>query len=116
VATTVFLVRIALRFLARVKFARKVPTWVYAIVIASALTVFARYVLHSITGDVWDLIYQALMNAASASGFQSWLSNYNTPLHETAGIDLDGDGKPDVEDVEQPIVGDDEDEGSMRLE
>lgn len=115
VAMSVVAVRIALRSLARVKFARTIPTWVYAAVAATGLTLFARFVLHSIEGDIWDLMYRAVTNAAMANGVTAWLDDYKTPLHESAGVDLDGDGKADPAPA-VPATPGPSDDGSLTLE
>lgn len=121
VAATLILVRVALKFLATVKFARALPQWVYAVCIAGLLTLFARFVLQSVQGNAWDLCYQSVMAAAAATGFHNWIDDFKTPLHESAGIDIDGDGTPDVVDViDQPTSPATPpappDDGSMKLE
>ena len=93
---------------------RKLPVWVIAAGVAVALTAIARYVLHSIDGNAGDLAIQAVVNAATGSGFYGWLNDPAQSLHDAAG-DVISDSPP-TSPVLAPPSTDPPDEGSIKLE
>lgn len=72
VAATIILVGVAKRLLGNVSIIRKCPTWICAVIVAVALTVVARYAIGTLAGNVWQLLGQAIVAAALASGFRDW--------------------------------------------
>ena len=93
---------------------RKLPVWVIAAGVAVVLTSIARYVPHSIDGNAGDLVLQAVVNAATGSGFYGWLNDPTQSLH-----DADGDGISDsrqTSPVLAPPSPDPTDDGSIKLE
>lgn len=84
VATTILAVEFAKKCLGNVTWAKSVPTWIYSVVIAIGLTLVALKGLHSISGDLVELLWQAVTNAAMASGFYEWMNHHDLPLSESA--------------------------------
>lgn len=84
VAATIVLVEILKRFLGNTPFIMKVPTWVYAVIIAVVLTEVAHAGFNTLPGDDLPLLMQAVMLAAVASGFREWVGNVNKPLSASA--------------------------------
>lgn len=74
IAATLIIVEILKRALGNVSVAMQVPTWVYAVTVAALLTYASKASgLLTDEGNVFALLMQAVMLAASASGFWSWL-------------------------------------------
>jgi hypothetical protein len=84
-AATIFGVSMAKRALGRIEWFNRVPTWIYAVVIAFILTVLAVVVLGTLPGNVWQLAWQTVFNAAIASGVYEWMQNPVKPLGASAG-------------------------------
>jgi hypothetical protein len=80
VAATIVVVEILKRFFGNTAYMQRVPTWLYAIGISSALTACAHYWWQVLPGNDLDLFTQAIMLAAVASGFKEWFTNVNKPL------------------------------------
>lgn len=71
-AATVLIVGVLKRLVGNVAWLMDVPTWVYAVVVSAGLTYLANVVWSTLPGDTWDLMMQAVIIAAGASGFRSW--------------------------------------------
>jgi hypothetical protein len=84
VAATIFLVSLCKRALGNVDLFRKMPTWLYAVVIAVSLTAFCVYVIETMTGSFWNLAWQAVSNAAVSSGIYEWVKHIDKPLEASA--------------------------------
>jgi hypothetical protein len=80
VAATIVLVEILKHFCGNLPWFGKVPTWLYAVGIAIALTMVAHMGLKTLAGNDLELLTQAVMLAAVASGFKEWISNGTKPL------------------------------------
>jgi hypothetical protein len=83
VGSTIVLVGIAKRALGNVAWLRAVPTWICAVVVAAGLTVLARFALGVIQGDGWELVLQAVVAAAMASGFRDWWTYAGSKLGDS---------------------------------
>lgn len=70
----------------------KVPTWVYGVVVAFVLTLLCSQVLKTLPGEFWQLAWQAVYNAAIATGFYEIFGNVKTPLEVSAAKTLDFKG------------------------
>jgi len=66
-------VQILKRWLRDAPWFGRIPFWALAVLIASGLTWFAHDVLHSLEGELVELMYQAALAAAGASGFYTWI-------------------------------------------
>jgi hypothetical protein len=84
VATTILAVDFIKRSLGNVRVFAAIPTWLYSVAVAATLTVVANRLLHSLQGDLLDLAWQAVTNAATASGIYEWLNHHNLPLGVSA--------------------------------
>lgn len=74
VLATGILVQILKRALGSVTLLQDVPIWVYSVGVAVGLTWFCESVLHTLNGGLYTDINQAVLFAAAASGFYSWIS------------------------------------------
>lgn len=84
IATTMLLIGIGKRFVGNWPVVSAVPTWVYAIVIAVGLTLAANH-LGVLVGPLGDLVLQAIVLAAAASGFREWFAaGLTTPIRESS--------------------------------
>lgn len=83
VAATILLTGCLKRALARVRWLNEVPVWVYAVLLAAGLTALVNLVFHTLPGDFWVLATQAIMLAASASGFYEWWAAAGKPLKDS---------------------------------
>ena len=73
IAATMLIVALLKRGLATVRYANQVPTWIYAAVVAGGLTFVLNRVLHTLPGDnIGELLWYAVMTAATAGGFHQW--------------------------------------------
>lgn len=75
VAATILAVGILKRLLAKVPVANQVPLWVYSIVVSSVLIYLTNRVWQTLPGELWPLLTQAVMTAATASGFYEWFTS-----------------------------------------
>jgi hypothetical protein len=82
---TLIAVEILKRALGNVSIAMRVPTWVYAVLVAAALT-HASYALGWLTdqGTVIELVMRAVMSAAEASGFWTWYRQPGAQIGDSA--------------------------------
>lgn len=102
VAATIFLVSMLKRALGNVPYANTVPTWLYAVAISSVLTALTNYVWHTLPGNLWQNMMQAVMMAGNASGFYEWLQTPTKPLAESAmsaGVLVEVRNTPDRVDL-----------------
>jgi hypothetical protein len=60
-----------------------VPTWIYAVIVATGLTLLARFGLGTLAGDWWTLVVQAICNAAIAGGFYSWMQTGSAGIEQS---------------------------------
>jgi hypothetical protein len=93
VLATLFAVEIIKRLTNGVKILQKIPVFVYSIFVAAGLTVLANKVLTTdeglplLVGNLWKLMWAAVVGAAASSGFYSWLrpqsveESMKTPSH-----------------------------------
>lgn len=74
VVATGIAVSILKRAFAKVAVLSQVPLWLYGVIISSALTYASNQLWHSLPGDLWQLLTQAVLMAATATGFYEWLN------------------------------------------
>ncbi len=84
VAATMLGVSVMKRALGNVTYFNAVPTWIYAVVISGILTFITVNVWRTLPGDLWQTMLQAVIMAATASGFYEWLNNGTKPLAASA--------------------------------
>lgn len=85
IAGTLILVEVLKRALGNVALVKAVPTWVYAVVVAVGLTYASRAAgLLTDQGSTLDVLMTAVMLAASASGFWTWLRNPADKIEDSA--------------------------------
>lgn len=77
VGLTVAIVALLKRLFANVGGFNAVPTWIYSVVVAFLLAVFASAVLHTLPGVWYQVAWQAVIAAASASGAYEWFKSEN---------------------------------------
>jgi len=102
VAVTIGAVTLLKRAFGNVPYVNTVPTWVYAVVISAGLTGVTNYLWHTLPGDLWQNVMQAVMMAASASGFYEWLKEPGKPLAASAisaGVLVELKNTPDRVDL-----------------
>lgn len=75
VAATMIGVGILKRILANVNVLNQLPVWLYAVVLSAGLTTLANMVWHTLPGDLWQLLTQSVIMAATASGFYEWFNS-----------------------------------------
>lgn len=81
IATTMVILEILKRIFQKNKGFGSVPVFVYAIGVSIILATIASKVIKTPTGDpilpglYWEVLWKAVIGAASASGFYSWLNN-----------------------------------------
>ena len=84
VAATILIVQVIKRFAGNVSYIGAIPTWVIAAVVAGSLSAAANAWWHTLPGPVWEVVMQAVMLAAMASGFKEWLdpakANFTKPM------------------------------------
>lgn len=80
VVAVIVIVEILKRFLGNIPWFGKVPTWVYAVLLSIALTMICHLWLKTLPGSDLELLTQAVVMAAIASGFKEWLANVNKPM------------------------------------
>lgn len=84
VAGTLIIVEVLKRAIGNVAVLKGVPTWIYAVVVAVALTYASRAAGYlADQGSTLDVLMSALMLAASASGFWTWLRQPNDPIKDS---------------------------------
>ena len=102
VAATILLVGVLKRAFGNVAYVNTVPTWMYAVGISASMTALANYIWHTLPGNFWQNLMQAVMMAGSASGFYEW---YNAPTKAlassaiSAGVTVDAKNAPDRVDT-----------------
>lgn len=84
VVATTFVVSLLKRVLGGVTTLNQIPTWVYAVVVSFGLTYLCVYVFGTLPGQFWQLAWQAVYNAAIASGIYEWVARPTTTLQESA--------------------------------
>jgi hypothetical protein len=84
VAFTAILVTVLKRLLGNVPYMNTVPTWVYAVAVSAMLTYLANAIWHTLPGELWQTMMQAVGLAAMSSGFYEWLNNAGKPLAASA--------------------------------
>ncbi len=98
VMATIFLVTVLKRLLGNVPYANTVPTWLYAVAVSATLTALTNYVWHTLPGDLWQNMMQAVFMAGSASGFYEWMQTPTKPLAASAisaGVTVEPRNAPD---------------------
>lgn len=85
VAATLIAVQVLKKALGRVPVAKEVPTWIYAVLVASLATYASSYfgVLDAGEDTLLASISKAVVGAAVASGFWSWFSEPGDKLKES---------------------------------
>ncbi|HXD20131.1 MAG TPA: hypothetical protein VN654_24115 [Vicinamibacterales bacterium] len=102
VVVTIFLVSVLKRAVGNVPYVNTVPTWLYAVAISAVLTAMTNYVWHTLPGNLWQNMTQAVMMAGSSSGFYEWLQTPTKPLAESAisaGVLVEVKNTPDRVDL-----------------
>lgn len=86
VTATVIIVGILKRALAAVEYLNSVPTWLYAVAVSCGLTAVTNLWWHTLPGDFWQLAMQAVIAAATATGFYEWFRRENVakPLADSS--------------------------------
>jgi len=85
IATTLLGVEVLKRALGNVSVVMAVPTWIYSVILATGLTAVSKfYGLLQDEGNMLTLVLQAVMLAASASGFWTWLRQPNDQIGNSA--------------------------------
>jgi hypothetical protein len=98
VAATIVSVTILKRALGNVAYVNTVPTWMYAVLISGGLTALTNVVWHTLPGNLWQNMMQAVMMAGTASGFYEWLQTPTKPLAASAmsaGVRVEPKNTPD---------------------
>lgn len=80
VLATIFILQVLKGTIAQVRWLNAIPTWLYAVIVSFGLTALSALVLHMLTGDFWTLAWQAVVMAATASGFYEWWKNKTKPI------------------------------------
>lgn len=88
VAATMLIVELLKRIFENSMYFNRIPIFVYAAVVSAILAIFANKIIYIdgqplISGNLWIVIWQAVINAATASGLYSWIKKPETPA--TAG-------------------------------
>jgi hypothetical protein len=84
VAATMIAVEILKRAIGNRPWFRVVPTWVYAVVVATVLTVGSVQFGLMLDAGVWYvLVAKAIGLAATASGFWTWLREPNDQIRDS---------------------------------
>jgi hypothetical protein len=102
VMVTILAVSVLKRAFGNVAYVNTVPTWLYAVAISAGLTALTNYVWHTLPGNLWQNMMQAVMMAGSASGFYEWLNAPGKPLASSAisaGVLVDLKNTPDRVDL-----------------
>lgn len=72
VAITIPTVQVIKALVINVPCLNKVWTWVWVFATSIALTLVARYGLHTMEGDIGPMLWKAVVLSASPSGVYSW--------------------------------------------
>jgi hypothetical protein len=102
VGVTIFLVGVMKKLFGNVAYVNTVPTWLYAVAISAGLTTLANYIWHTLPGNLWQNMMQAVMMAGSASGFYEWWNARTKPLAASAisaGVTVEEKNAPDRVDT-----------------
>lgn len=83
VAATILLVQVLKPMVGAVPWLNRLPTPVYVILVAALLTMGAHDLLGVLPGDRWDLLKQAIYQAAVASGVLEWLRAKGKAIGDT---------------------------------
>src|SRR5262245_49461084 len=83
VAATIVIVQALKGLLASVPALSRVPVSLYVVVISAGLTWFAAAVLHTIDGDLRQLVTQAVLMALASSGAVEWWRAGAKPLADS---------------------------------
>lgn len=94
-AATIVIVALFKARLATTVYLRELPLWVYVGIVATGLTLLARYGLGTLTGDPLDLCWQAASSAVMAIGFREWMLAALKPAKDSSA------GQPDHAPHEQ---------------
>ena len=84
VAATIFGVAILKRAIGGVSYLNTVPTWLYAVSLASGLIFVTNRIWGTLPGDLWQNMWQAVTSAGMASGFYEWLNRPTSSLAASA--------------------------------
>jgi cell shape-determining protein MreD len=75
VGITMILVELLKKPLKNFKWFQKIPVFIYSIIMAAMIAFLANRVFHTISGNIYHIIWRSIISAASASGFYTWLRN-----------------------------------------
>jgi hypothetical protein len=95
VTATAIGVSILKRLLGNVPYVNTLPTWLYAVLVAGALTFLSVRVWGTMPGDLWALVSQSVLSAGASSGFYEWLTTHPTTslarsaIAANVAVDLD---------------------------
>lgn len=83
VTLTIALVHLLKRTLGDTPYLSAAPVWLYAVLVAGALTYLSNVVLKLLPGELPLLLTQAVLSALLASGALEFARAWNKPLSET---------------------------------
>ena len=87
VAGTLIIVEVLKRAIGNIAVLKGVPTWIYSVIVAVSLTYASRAAGYlSDQGSTLDVLMSALMLAASASGFWTWLRQPTDPIQDSDAL------------------------------
>lgn len=94
----------------KTKWYGRIPTWIYSVVIAMGLAFAANKVFKVnghplLAGDVFEVIWQAAVAAASASGIFSWMNRGSKKMAESDSL-LKKNEEPNESKNRDPDAGD----------
>lgn len=72
IATTI-IVETVKKLVGKHRWFRRLPIFVYVVIVSLVLTAFANLCLHSLEGRLPHLMWETFYSALAASGFYSWL-------------------------------------------
>lgn len=83
IVATTFLMQYVKTAIGQVSYLKKVPTFVYVVLVSLTLTVIANQVLHTLPGDLKTLLYSTASAALASSGFYQWLKDGSAGIETT---------------------------------
>jgi hypothetical protein len=72
------------RAIGNVAYLNAIPTWVYAVTVASVLTFLSVHVWGTMPGNLWQLVSQSALSAGASSGFYEWVNRPTASLASSA--------------------------------
>jgi hypothetical protein len=84
VTLTIAIVHIIKRDLCDTPYFARVPTWIYAMAVSAVLTYLSHAILHTIEGELAELLTQAVIQALLAAGALDTWRNRTKPIADTS--------------------------------